>query len=54
MSVEELLQELQGRGMSDDEIKALLEETLNTIGKDDFDHDEKEKEEASKLLGVEL
>ena len=56
MSVEELLQELQGRGMSDDEIKALLEETLNTIGKDEFDHekDVDEKEEASKLLGVEL
>lgn len=54
MSVEELLQELQGRGMKDDEIKALLEETLNTIGKDEFDHDVDEKEEASKLLGVKL
>ena len=56
MNVEELLKELQDRGMNDDEIKALLEETLKTIGKDDFDHekDVDEKEEASKLLGVEL
>lgn len=54
MSVEELLKELQDRGMTDDEIKTLLEQTLETIGKDDFDHDEKEKQEASELLGVEL
>ena len=56
MSVEELLKELQDRGMSDDEIKTLLDETLKTLGKDEFDHDkdQDEKEEASKLLGVEL
>lgn len=54
MSKEELLQLLQEKGLSDDEIAVLLKETLDTISKDDFDHDEKEKEEASELLGVEL
>lgn len=52
MSKEELLQMLQERGLSDDEIKALLEETLNTLGNDFEEHDEKEK--AADLLGVEL
>lgn len=51
MSREELLQLLQERGLSDDEIKALLEETLNTLDKDFADAD---KKEASDLLGVEL
>lgn len=57
MKVEELLQVLQERGLSDDEIKALLEETLNTLGKDFADADKKEEsdeEKAAKLLGVEL
>lgn len=51
MSVEELLQELQGKGLSDDEIKSLLDSALKTIGKDDFDHD---VDKASDLLGVDL
>lgn len=54
MSVEELLQVLQEKGLSDDEIKALLEETLNTLNKDFEDADKKEREQASELLGVEL
>ena len=54
MTVEELLKELQDRGMSDDDIKALLEQTLDTIGKDEFDHDKDESQKASELLGVEL
>ena len=58
MKVEELLQLLQERGLSDDEIKALLEETLNTLGKDFADADKKEEEsdeeKVAKLLGVEL
>lgn len=52
MTREELLALLQEKGMSDDEIVALLKETLDTLHKDDFDHEEKEK--ASDLLGVEL
>jgi len=54
MTREELLQLLQERGLSDDEIKALLEETLETLGKDFYDHDEDEVEKAGKLLGVKL
>lgn len=59
MTREELLQELQEKGLSDDEIRALLEETLETLGKDFEDHDDKieeedEKEQAKKLLGVEF
>ena len=58
MTREELLQVLQEKGLSDDEIRALLEETLETLGKDFEDHDDKieedEKEQAKKLLGVEF
>lgn len=54
MTREELLSLLQEKGLSDDEIKALLQETLDTLDKDFYDADEKEKEEASKLLGVEF
>lgn len=59
MTREELLQELQEKGLSDDEIRALLEETLETLKKDFEDHDDKveeedEKEQAKKLLGVEF
>lgn len=58
MTREELLKELQDRGLSDDEIKALLKETLDTLDKDFADHDEKvdgeEKDKAAELLGVEL
>lgn len=51
MNVEELLQELQSKGMTDDDIKSLLKSALDTIGKDDFDHD---VDKASDLLGVDL
>ena len=58
MTREELLQLLQERGLSDDEIKSLLKETLDTLDKDFYDHDKKEEksdeEKAAKLLGVEL
>lgn len=66
MSREELLQMLQEKGMDDNAIKALLEETLSTLGKDFEDHAKKEgeaaaedaeaaeKAEASKYLGVNL
>lgn len=57
MTREELLQLLQEKGLSDDEIKALLKETLDTLDKDFFDADKKEDEEkdkAAELLGVEL
>ena len=61
MSREELLQMLQEKGLDDNAIKALLEETLNTLNKDFADHDAKEemdeeaeKAEASKYLGVNL
>lgn len=62
MKTEELLQMLQERGMDDNAIKALLEETLNTLNKDFADAEQKqaeeqeaaEKEEASKYLGVNL
>ena len=45
MTREELLQELQRKGLSDDEIRALLEETLETLKKDFEDHDDKIEEE---------
>ena len=63
MTREELLAMLQDKGMDDNAIKALLEETLNTLGKDFEDHakdegekeaEEKERAEASKYLGVNL
>lgn len=64
MSREELLQMLQEKGLSDDDIKALLKDTLDTLDKDFADHDRDEKEqedaeaaeraEASKYLGVNL
>lgn len=55
MTREELLQLLQERGLNDDEIKALLKETLDTLDKDFEDHDEKADEaKAAELLGVEL
>ena len=61
MSREELLQLLQEKGLSDDEIAALLKETLDTLHKDDYDHDKKEedseddeKKKAADLLGVEF
>lgn len=61
MTREELLQMLQEKGLSDDEIKGLLKETLETLDKDFYDHDKKEehsedeeKDKAAELLGVEL
>ena len=60
MTKEELLKELQDKGMTDDDIKALLKETLDTLDTDFEEHDEEEaedageKEMASKLLGVNL
>lgn len=58
MSKEELLQMLQEKGMDDDAIKALLQETLDTLGHDFEEHDEAEDkaeaEAAGDLLGVEL
>lgn len=55
MAREELLQLLQEKGLSDDEIKALLQETLDTLSKDFADADEEaEKKKAQELLGVEF
>lgn len=63
MTREELLQMLQEKGLDDNAIVALLKETLDTLDKDFADHDEKveeksdeeaQKEEASRLLGVNL
>ena len=62
MSKEELLAMLQEKGLSDDDIKALLEEVLGTLGKDFEEHDEKEEaaaedeeeKKAAELLGVDL
>ena len=66
MSREELLAMLQEKGLSDDDIKMLLKETLDTLDKDFADADEKEEEQAEaadedkdaeaagQLLGVEF
>ena len=43
MKREELLALLQEKGLSDDEIKALLKETLDTLDKDFYDADKKEE-----------
>lgn len=51
MTREELLQLLQEKGLSDDEIKALLKDTLDTLDKDFADAD---RDKAAELLGVEL
>jgi hypothetical protein len=45
MSREELLALLQDKGLSDDDIKALLKDTLDTLDKDFYDHDKKEEEQ---------
>ena len=42
MTREELLAMLQEKGMDDNAIKALLEETLSTLGRDFEEHAEKE------------
>ena len=60
MSVEELLQMLQEKGLDDDQIKGLLKDAMDTLGADFAEHDEKEgmedaeRAEAGKLLGVSL
>lgn len=55
MSKEELLAELQGKGLSDDEIVALLDDVKAIIKKDDEVHDEeeaKEKNEDEKMKEI--
>ena len=52
MKREELLALLQEKGLSDDEIKALLHETLETLDKDFVDADKKEEDEEKKLHDV--
>lgn len=61
MTVEELLQMLQEKGLDDDQIKGLLKDAMDTLGADFKEHDEKvegaedaERAEAGKLLGVSL
>ena len=54
MSVEELLQMLQEKGMDDNAIVALLDEAKAAIHKDDVEHEKEEREEAGNLLGVSL
>ena len=60
MQVEELLQMLQQKGMDDDQIKGLLQDAMDALNKDFVEHDEDnaaeeaEKQEASRLLGVNL
>lgn len=45
MSREELLALLQDKGLSDDDIKALLKDTIDTLDKDFYDHDKNEEEQ---------
>lgn len=61
MSKEELLQMLQEKGLSDDDIKMLLKDTLDTLDRDFEEHDEEaaadeeaDAKAAGELLGVEL
>lgn len=58
MDSENLLKLLRANGLEDEEIKALLEETLKSFEteetEDDEENEEMEKEQAKKLLGVEL
>lgn len=52
MKPEELLQNLREAGMDDEAIKELLSETIAAL--EPQPQPEEEKQEASKLLGVEL
>ena len=60
MSREELLAMLQEKGLSDDDIKALLKDILDTLDADFADADKKEEEAddeekaAGELLGVDF
>ena len=67
MNKEELLKTLHDSGLADDEIKALLRELMHDLetaeddaenkpedARDEAKEDEMEKEEASRLLGVDL
>jgi len=60
MSVEELLQMLQEKGLDDDTIKGLLKDALDALGHDFEEHDEemaaedKDAKAAGELLGVDL
>lgn len=58
MDIENLLKLLRDNGLEDEQIKALLEEALKSFEteetEDDEENEEMEKEQAKKLLGVEL
>lgn len=52
MDIENLLKLLRDNGLEDEQIKALLEEALKSFETEE--DEEMEKEQAKKLLGVEL
>ncbi len=55
MDIENLLKLLRDNGLEDEQIKALLEEALKSFETEEPEEDEEmEKEQAKKLLGVEL
>lgn len=59
MSKEELLAMLQEKGLSDDDIKLLLKDTLDTLEvpaepEEEAEQADADAEAASKLLGVDL
>lgn len=58
MDIENLLKLLRDNGLEDEQIKVLLEEALKSFEteetEDDEENEEMEKEQAKKLLGVEL
>ena len=55
MDIENLLKLLRDNGLEDEQIKALLEEALKSFETEKPEEDEEmEKEQAKKLLGVEL
>ena len=55
MDIENLLKLLRENGLEDEQIKALLEEALKSVDTEEPEEDEEmEKEQAKKLLGVEL
>ena len=55
MDIENLLKLLRDNGLEDEQIKALLEEALKSFDTEEPEEDEEmEKEQAKKLLGVEI
>ena len=55
MDIENLLKLLRDNGLEDEQIKTLLEEALKSFEAEEPEEDEEmEKEQAKKLLGVEL